>query len=184
VPASSDAVYTVGHGNRPIDELIGLLNASRVDILVDVRAHPGSRKHPQFGRSELERSLPAAGIRYVWEGEALGGRRRSHGESPHTALRNESFRAYADHMQTAAFKDGIARVLETAGEARIALMCAERLPWQCHRYMISDWLVAHGVEVRHVIGPQAPRPHGLRVEARLEAGDLIYDRNTQPPLGI
>ncbi|HEX2830968.1 MAG TPA: DUF488 domain-containing protein [Burkholderiales bacterium] len=177
-------VYTIGHGNRPLEELVELLKQNGVGCLVDVRMFPGSRRHPHFGRGELEKSLPKRHIEYVWEGQALGGRRRARKDTPHVAMRNESFRAYADHMQSAEFHEGIARLLEIARDERPAIMCAERLPWQCHRYMISDFLVAHGVEVRHVIGPSGPKAHALRTEARIEGDDLIYDVGTQPGLDI
>src|SRR3954468_22838303 len=101
------SVYTIGHGNRPIDELLALLMRHAVTCLVDVRAHPGSRRHPQFGREALERSLAQCGLRYVWQGEALGGRRRPRADSIHQALRNDSFRAYADHMQSREFRHGV-----------------------------------------------------------------------------
>jgi uncharacterized protein (DUF488 family) len=181
---SRSPIYTIGHGNRPLDELVTLLKLRGVSCLVDVRAFPGSRRHPHFGREALERSLPDAGVRYVWEGQALGGRRRARPDSPHKAMRNESFRAYADHMESAAFQEGIGRLLAVAADERPAIMCAERLPWQCHRYMISDYLVAMGVEVLHVIDASAPRPHTLRAEARRKAGGLIYDGLTQSELGL
>jgi uncharacterized protein (DUF488 family) len=181
---SGTTVYTIGHGNRPLEELVDLLKQNGVGCLVDVRMFPGSRRHPHFGRAELEKSLPAAGVRYLWEGAALGGRRRARRDSPHVAMRNESFRAYADHMQTGEFHEGIDRLLDVAGEALPAIMCAERLPWQCHRYMISDFLVAHGIEVRHVIDTSKPRAHALRSEARIEGDDLVYDVGTQPPLAL
>ena len=179
-----DAIYTIGHGNRPLEELIALLRKAAIGCLVDVRAFPGSRRHPHFGRTELERSLPEAGIAYAWEGEALGGRRRPRPDSPHQALRNASFRAYADHMGTHTFAAGIERLLDRASRERIGVMCAERLPWQCHRYMIADYLVARGVPVLHVIDTAPPREHRLRSEARVQDGRLIYDANTQPDVGL
>lgn len=177
-------IYTIGHGNRQLDELTCLLQLSSVTCIADVRAFPGSRRHPHFGRAELERALPAAGVGYAWEGKALGGRRRPRADSPHIAMRNESFRAYADHMETDEFQAGIERLLGMAADARVAVMCAERLPWQCHRYMISDYLVARGVQVLHVIDTTPPRPHRLRAEARLSEGHLIYDGQTQSELGL
>jgi uncharacterized protein (DUF488 family) len=177
-------VYTIGHGNRPLQELVSLLHGSGVSCIVDVRAFPGSRRHPHFGRAELERTLPAEGIRYVWEGQALGGRRRPHAPSPHVALRNDSFRAYADHMETDEFACGIERLLTLSREVSVAVMCAERLPWQCHRYMISDYLAMHRVKVLHLIGTAAPRAHRLRSEARVSEGRLVYDVHTQPELGL
>ena len=179
-----EAIYTIGHGNRPLEELVSLLASAHIGCLVDVRAFPGSRRHPHFGRGELERSLPAAGIDYVWEGARLGGRRRPRPDSPHTALRNASFRAYADHMESAEFREGVERVRALGQDADVAIMCAERLPWQCHRYMISDYLVAHGVEVRHVIDAKTPKAHSLRTEARVAGETLVYDADTQGELKI
>jgi uncharacterized protein (DUF488 family) len=186
MPAAPDPspIYTIGHGNRPLDEFVTLLKLHEVSCLVDVRAFPGSRRHPHFGREALEASLAAAGVRYVWEGKALGGRRRARPDSPHVAMRNESFRAYADHMESGEFHEGIGRLLAISAAERPAIMCAERLPWQCHRYMISDYLVATGVGVLHVLDASSPRPHTLRVEARLTAGRLIYDGQTQSKLGL
>lgn len=178
-------IFTIGHGNRPLEEFISLLEQFKVRCLVDVRAFPGSRRHPHFGRAELEQSISAAGIEYLWEGAALGGRRRPRDDSPHVAMRNASFRAYADHMETAPFRHAVENLVERAAANRPAIMCAERLPWQCHRYMISDFLVARHVEVRHVIDGSAPRAHALRAEARVQAdGRLVYDANTQPELGL
>lgn len=177
-------IYTIGHGNRSLDELTSLLQLAGATCLVDVRAFPGSRRHPHFGRAELERTLPAGWIRYVWEGQALGGRRRARPDSPHIAMRNDSFRAYADHMETPDFHSGIERLLGLATDERIAVMCAERLPWQCHRYMISDFLVVHGVQVLHIIDTSPPRLHRLRAEARISEGRLIYDAQTQSDLGL
>jgi uncharacterized protein (DUF488 family) len=177
-------IFTIGHGSRPLDELLALLHGASVQSLLDVRAFPGSRRHPQFGRSQLEHSLPAAGIEYVWEGEALGGRRRPRPDSRHVALRNASFRAYADHMQTEAFRAGVQRLIEERARCTIAVMCAERLPWQCHRYMIADFLVASGVEVLHLIDGGKPRPHELRAEARMTHHGLIYDVGPQGDLEL
>ncbi len=119
------------------------------------------------------------GIEYIWEGEALGGRRRVREGSPHVALRNASFRAYADHMQSDVFRAGAQRLLQLGGGKTVAIMCAERLPWQCHRYMIADYLTVGGTEVRHLIDAANPRAHEVRAEARVSAGGLVYDAGTQ-----
>lgn len=177
-------LYTIGHGNRSIDEFVSLLRAAGIGRLIDVRAHPGSRRHPQFGRGALDAALESAGVEYVWEGIALGGRRRPRRDSQHRALRNDSFRAYADHMQSVEFRDGVDRLLQLARSSPAAIMCAERLPWQCHRYMISDYLAAHGVQVLHVIDGAAPREHALRGEARLTPDGLVYDVQVQTELGL
>ena len=178
-------IYTIGHGNRPLDELVTLLRASRVDCLVDVRAHPGSRRHPHFSRSSLEQALPDEDIAYVWQGRALGGRRRPRADSPNVALRNASFRAYADHMATAEYQAALDALIDRAAHQGVAIMCAERLPWQCHRFLVSDSLVARGVTVRHIIDLSAPREHKLNAIARVTAdGALVYDANTQEPRGL
>jgi uncharacterized protein (DUF488 family) len=172
-------VYTIGHGNRAIEEFAGLLRGAAIDCLVDVRAYPASRRHPQFARAALEDSLAGGGIRYVWEGKSLGGRRKAAPESPHIALRSPGFRAYADHMETEDFRAGLGRLLELAGAARTAVMCAERLPWECHRNLISDSLVARGVRVLHLMGPGERREHALSPAARKDGERLIYDAGEQ-----
>jgi uncharacterized protein (DUF488 family) len=152
--------------------------------VVDVRAYPASRRHPQFGRESLERSLAGAGIQYVWEGKSLGGRRKPERNSPHVSLKNAGFRAYAGHMETQAFREGIARVIEISRQRRIAIMCAERLPWQCHRYLISDTLVAGGARVRHLVNPGQITEHGLNPLARRDGQRLVYDAGDQLALGV
>jgi uncharacterized protein (DUF488 family) len=172
-------VYTIGHGNRAIGEFIGLLTEAAIECLVDVRAFPASRRHPQFSRDALEQSLLGAYIRYVWEGKSLGGRRKAAADSPHIALRSPGFRAYADHMESADFRAGAGRLLDLAGAARIVVMCAERLPWECHRNLISDSLVARGVRVLHLIGPGESREHALNPVVRRDGDRLIYDAGAQ-----
>jgi uncharacterized protein (DUF488 family) len=176
--------WTVGHGNRSIEEFLALLKEAEVERLVDVRAYPASRRHPQFAREALEQSLVTAGIGYVWEGSALGGRRKPAEQSPNVALRNPGFRAYADHMMGREFQDAHERLVEIGRTRRTAVMCAERLPWQCHRFFISDYLTAHSMRVIHLIGPGAAQEHRLNSIARLRDGCLVYDRDTQLKLGI
>jgi uncharacterized protein (DUF488 family) len=172
-------IWTIGHGNRPIDEFVALLKTAGIECLLDVRAYPASRRHPQFAREALEKSLADAGVRYLWEGKALGGRRRPASGSPHVALRNDGFRAYADHMMTAEFRFALDRLVELACSTRAAIMCAERLPWQCHRNLVSDNLVARGVPVTHVIAPGVNRAHALSKLARKGREGLIYDAGEQ-----
>ncbi len=178
----SVTLYTIGHGNRSGEDFVQLLKTAGIGLLVDVRAYPASRRHPQFAQEALAMSLAEAGIRYMWEGEALGGRRRPRAGSPHVALRNESFRAYADHMSTPEFASALEQLVERGKTERMAIMCAERLPWQCHRYLISDSLVARGVEVRHLIGAGAPGTHALNPVARIVAGKVMYNGGAQLPL--
>lgn len=172
-------IYTIGHGNRAIEEFIALLVDARIECLVDVRAFPASRRHPQFGREALEHSLADAGLRYIWEGKALGGRRKPVKNSPHTAIRNESFRAYADHMVSGEFRQALDRLIAFGAIQRTAIMCAERLPWECHRYLISDSLAARDVSVAHLIAPGKGHTHELNKSARLDRGDLVYDVEIQ-----
>jgi uncharacterized protein (DUF488 family) len=178
------AIFTIGHGNRGIEEFLRLLKEAEIDYLVDVRAFPGSRRHPQFNREALKKSLSGSGIGYLWEGKALGGRRRPRLESLHVALRNESFRAYADHMESEEFAHGVALILARAQSERVAIMCAERLPWQCHRYLISDYLVAHGHPVAHIVSIGKTEEHRLRSIADFRDGKLIYDREVAPVLEL
>lgn len=168
-------VYTIGHSTRSFEDLVAVLQAHGITTLVDVRAFPMSRRLPHFNREHLEKALPEAGIHYVWE-KRLGGRRKKiRDDSPNIALRNASFRNYADYMLTDEFRAGVNAVLEIASRERLAIMCAERVYFQCHRMLISDYLTAHGHEVLHIDGTGAPRPHKLMAEARLVEDDLIYD---------
>jgi uncharacterized protein (DUF488 family) len=167
-------LYTIGHSTRTIDELIAALRAHQIQTLVDIRAFPMSRRLPQFNRDALEKSLPAAGIRYVWM-KALGGyRKKTLDDSPNIALRNSSFRNYADYMLTAEFGNAAVELIALAEGSRTAYMCAERLYFQCHRMLVSDWLAAHSHEVLHIGGTGPVKRHELMAEARLVDGRLIY----------
>ena len=177
-------IHTIGHGNRSLEEFIGLLREAGILNLVDVRAYPASRRHPHFSQEPLGQSLAEAGVRYVWEGQALGGRRRPGRDSPHLALRNPAFRAYADHMATVEFRQALDRLVEIASGRSTAIMCAERLPWQCHRYLVSDSIVARGLPVRHIVSPGKTLEHTLSRLARRDDERLIYDVEAQPRLAI
>jgi len=157
-----------------LEELIETLRAHEIRTLVDIRAFPMSRRLPQFNRESLAETLPAAGMRYVWM-KALGGyRKRILEESPNIALRNDSFRNYADYMLTADFESAMDELIKLAGQAPTAYMCAERIYFHCHRVLVSDWLVAHGHEVLHIDGTGPVRAHKLTAEARMIDGRLIY----------
>jgi len=177
-------VYTIGHGSRPVSEFIGLLEDAGIACLVDVRAYPASRRHPHFGREVLQNSLALAGIHYAWEGRALGGRRRGVHASRHTGLKSESFRAYVDHMMTNVFREGLKRVVDLGWHTRVAILCAERLPWQCHRNLIADSLVARGHAVSHLISTNQVLVHNLNELARRDGDDLIYNAGGQLGLGL
>ena len=166
--------YTVGHSTRSLEELIEVLKAHGIQTLVDIRAFPMSRRLPHFNRESIEASLGKAGIRYLWM-RGLGGRRKKTREdSPHTALRSPSFRNYADYMLTQEFENSIAELVALADHSRIAVMCAERVFFRCHRMLVSDWLVAHGHEVLHLDQSGPAVRHGLTSEARWIDGQVIY----------
>jgi len=167
-------IYTIGHSTRELPELISALQAHGIKTLIDIRSFPMSRRLPHFNRENLEKSLPEAGIAYVWLRE-LGGRRgKQVPESPNKALRNTSFRNYADYMLTPEFQNGIADLLSIAKTGPAAIMCAERVYFRCHRMLVSDYLTAHGHEVLHIDNDKPARPHKLMAEARLVNGQLLY----------
>ncbi|MGA9967704.1 MAG: DUF488 domain-containing protein [Terriglobales bacterium] len=167
-------LYTIGHSTRPLDEFIAVLQAHSIQTLVDIRSFPMSRRLPHFNRESLEKTLSDAGIRYVWL-KALGGRRKKiRDDSPNIALRNDSFRNYADYMLTQDFQRGIAELIKLAQHSRTAYMCAESVYFRCHRMLVSDWLVAHGHEVFHIDGTGPAKKHELMAEARLIDGQVIY----------
>jgi uncharacterized protein (DUF488 family) len=167
-------LYTIGHSTRSLDELISALRAHNIQTLVDIRSFPMSRRLPHFNRESLEQTRAQAGIRYIWMKDLGGMRKKIRDDSPNVALRNPSFRNYADHMLTPEFQRGISELLRLADQSRTAYMCAERVYFRCHRMLVSDWLVAHGHEVLH-IDPDGPtRLHKLTPEARLVDDQLIY----------
>lgn len=170
-------LHTMGHGTRSVPELVAALGAAGVDVLVDVRRHPGSRRNPQLSGPSLAAELPAAGdIAYEWWGDELGGRRSGSVDSRHGVWRNDSFRAYADHMDTPGFRDAFrALVGRLAGEA-LAVMCAETLWWRCHRRLLADAATLQGIEVVHLLGEGRSAPHTLHPGVRADAdGWPVYD---------
>lgn len=167
-------LYTIGHSTRTIDELVGALKAHRIQNLADIRAFPMSRRLPHFNRDSLQQTLPAAGVHYEWM-KGLGGyRKKILEESPNIALRNQSFRNYADYMLSPEFEQSMTELLALAESSRTAYMCAERPYFRCHRMLVSDWLVAHGHQVRHIDASGPVKPHALTAEARIIEGLLIY----------
>ena len=166
-------ILTVGHSTRPIAEFIRLLRAHDVTRVVDVRTVPRSRHNPQFNRENLPGSLRAAGIFYLHL-PALGGLRRPTPESPNAGWRNLSFRGYADYMQTAEFRAAIDQLLELAGHDRLALMCAEAVPWRCHRSLIADALLVRGVETADISSATRLSPHRLTPFAQVRGARITY----------
>jgi uncharacterized protein (DUF488 family) len=167
-------LYTIGHSTRSLDEFIEALRAHEIRTLVDIRSFPASRRLPHFNRESLEAYLPSAGINYVWMKELGGRRKKMRDDSPNIALRSDSFRNYADHMLTPEFEQAAARLIALADESRTAYMCAERLWFQCHRMLLSDWLVAHGHQVFHIDATGPVKAHNLMPEARVIDGQVIY----------
>ena len=173
-------LHTVGHSTHGIADLVALLRGAGIRHLVDVRLAPGSRRNPQFQRATLAGALEKAGISYTWEGEHLGGFRKARPDSRNTALRNDGFRGYADHMETEEFRGGLDRVLGLADVSPTAVMCAEAVWWRCHRGMIADAVVAAGGEVQHIMPDGTLQEHGLRDMVRVEDGLPVYDRAGDP----
>jgi uncharacterized protein (DUF488 family) len=166
-------IYTIGHSTRTLDELITLLRTSGVKRLADIRRYPGSRRHPHFSSESLGRALPREGIAYVHMPE-LGGRRNPSKDSPNDALTSEAFRGYADHMATPEFAGAVDTLLQF--EETTAIMCAEAVPWRCHRSFVADELVRRGVEVLHIIGVNDRRRHEMNPLAHESGGRLVYAR--------
>ena len=164
-------IYTIGHSTRNLEEFIRLLKENGIRRLADIRRFPGSRRHPHFSREALSVSLPAEGIAYE-HFEDLGGRRKAAGDSENNALHNEQFRAYADYMATPAFHAAVDRLL--GSELRTAYMCAEAVPWRCHRNMLSDELVRRGVRVAHILDRGSRKEHVMNPIAKVVDGRVVY----------
>lgn len=172
-------VWSIGHGVRPVEELLAMLGEAGIRSLADVRVVPGSRRHPQFGRSPLSASLRAAGIDYVHL-RGLGGRRDVVQGSPHVALRVDAFRGYADHMSSEEFAADYGRLAAIARETSTAFMCAEAQWSSCHRRLVSDRLATLGWDVVHLLSPGKSEPHRVWDVARLVDGRLVYDGGAIP----
>jgi uncharacterized protein (DUF488 family) len=167
------SIWTIGHSTLSIEEFVDRLKSFDIELLADVRSFPGSRRYPHFNQENLSSVLPEVQIRYQHFRE-LGGRRRARPDSLNVAWRNESFRGYADHMETAEFHGGIERLLAIAGKQRVAIMCSEAVWWRCHRSLISDYLKVKGIEVMHIMGSGKAEPHPFTSASRVENGELSY----------
>ncbi len=167
-------IWTIGHSTRTIEEFIELLHRYRIEILVDVRHFPGSRRLPHFSKAALDRALATAGIHYEHL-IVLGGRRPARPDSHNLLWHNASFRGYADYMETQPFRDGVGRLLDIARAGRTVIMCSEAVWWRCHRSMIADYLKAAGVQVLHILSPTSVQEHPYTSAARLVSGRLSYE---------
>lgn len=167
-------LWTIGHSNRSIDELLSLLAGAKIELLADVRRYPGSRTHPHFNREALEQSLREQEIDYRHL-EDLGGRRSTRlADSPNTAWRVDSFNRYADYMTTAQFANGLDELMELAENRRTAIMCSEAVPWRCHRRLIADAMIVRGWSVYDIMGSGPAKPHAMTEFARWREGQLSY----------
>jgi uncharacterized protein (DUF488 family) len=170
---TSTELWTIGHSTRACEDFIALLQAHHIHLVADVRLIPYSRRNPQFNAEPLALSLERAGIGYLACG-GLGGRRKATPHSSNLGWRNASFRGYADYMQTPSFGKALGLLMERAGTTRTAIMCAEAVPWRCHRSLIADALVSHGWTVRHILAPDRADPHRLPPFAVIREGMVTY----------
>jgi len=166
-------ILTLGHSILPIEDFLALLRAHSIERLFDIRTIPRSRRNPQFNQDALQKSLQKAGIGYVHV-PALGGLRHTTKDSTNTGWKNPSFRGYADYMQTPEFDAAIAALIQAAAEKPSAIMCAEAVPWKCHRSLVSDALTARKIPVEHIMSPTKRQPHSLTAFAKLRGTRVTY----------
>ena len=172
-------LYTIGHSTRTLEELVALLRAFGVSILADIRTIPRSRHNPQFNGEALRSALRRRRLRYVHL-PALGGLRRARRDSPNTGWRNASFRGFADHMLTEDFAGGLRELRGLAADGTVALMCAEAVPWRCHRSLVADALTVRGARVEHITSPRRATPHRLTPFARVDGQRIVYPGEGAP----
>lgn len=170
-------IYTIGHSNRSIEDFIALLEENGIEALVDIRTIPKSRTNPQFGQDQLPGSVESTGIQYIYMKD-LGGLRKTTSDSPNAGWRNLSFRGYADYMQTDAFADTIEALIELGERNTAAIMCAEAVPWRCHRSLVGDAMLVRGHEVIDIMGPGKTKPNPLTPFAEVDGTTITY-----PPYG-
>ena len=168
-------IYTIGHSTRSLDEFLAIVTSFRLDVLVDVRRFPHSRRQPHFNTDELKRSLFKVGVKYEYMGDSLGGFRKKTTASRHTALTDSSFQGYADHMETPLFRKGFDALVALANTKRVAYMCSESNFKSCHRRMISDAMeLLSGLTVHHIVDVGKEIPHTRFQEARVTEGTILY----------
>jgi len=177
-PKDTVSLFTIGHSTRAIEEFIELLRSNGVRQLIDIRTIPKSRRNPQFVADALAKSLHDAGIDYLHL-KALGGLRHPRPDSPNLGWRNASFRGYADYMQTPEFEAAIKRAIEFAREKKTALMCAEAVPWRCHRSLVADALTVRGIEVKEIMGASPPKEHKLTSFASVHGSRILYPKGSE-----
>jgi uncharacterized protein (DUF488 family) len=168
-------IFTIGHSNRPIEEFVEALKAYKLKLVVDIRTIPKSRHNPQFGRERLAKTLAKQGIEYVHM-TGLGGLRHTTEASVNKAWRNASFRGYADYMQTDEFKKSVRRLIARSKRKRLVIMCAEAVPWRCHRSLVGDALLAHGFQAEDIFTKTSHRPHRLTPFAKVRGESVTYPK--------
>lgn len=166
-------LYTIGHSTRPLAEFVDLLKENGVTRVVDIRTVPGSRHNPQYGKDALLEALPTYSLAYE-HCEGLGGLRKTHKDSPNMGWRNASFRGYADYMQTSEFETALEGLIEQARRECVAIMCAEAVPWRCHRSLVGDAMLVRGFTVLDIMGPHSVRPHALTRFAVVDGTSITY----------
>lgn len=166
-------IYTIGHSTRPIEEFIDLLNSQSVKQLIDIRTVPRSRHNPQFEQTELQASLRQAGIDYVYISD-LGGLRPKSKQSINLGWHNQSFRNYADYMQTDQFAAGLGQLIDLSRQQQSAIMCAEAVPWRCHRSLVADALLLRDITVKEIISKAEPKDHKLTAFAKVDGQRITY----------
>lgn len=174
---NENTILTIGHSTRPVGELLSLLQENCVRRVIDVRSVPRSRHNPQFNRDSFQETLAQEDIRYTHM-PGLGGLRHPRADSPNRGWHNDSFRGFADYMQTAEFAENIEKLMELARREQVALMCAETVPWRCHRSLIADALLVRGVRVLHIMGKAKLIVHELTPFARMDGSMVIYPAET------
>ena len=176
-----DTVFTVGHSTLPIERFLSLLHAYGIETLADIRTVPRSRRNPQFNGDALDKALKQGDVRY-FSLSALGGLRHARKDSPNTGWRNDSFRGYADYMQTKAFEDAIETLIDMSRRERTAIMCAEAVPWRCHRSLVADALNVRGIPVVEILSESSYRDHKLTQFAHVEGTTITYPPEQAPLL--
>lgn len=167
-------IWTIGHSTRSIEELIEILKSCLIELVVDVRSYPGSRRYPQFNIENLSLSLPQNGIEYIHKKE-LGGRRKPDKNSKNTGWKNDAFKGFADYMEAPEFKDAVRKLMELSLFQKTSIMCAEALWWRCHRSLISDYLKLNGWNVFHLISKNKVEEHTYTKPAKIKQGNLFYN---------
>ena len=171
-------IYTIGHSTRTLEEFISILKSFNIELLADIRSYPGSKRYPHFNKENLQKVLPEHQIMYQHFIE-LGGRRKTLKDSKNTAWKNDSFRGYADYMDTTGFKEGVSKLEDIAAKYKTAYMCSEAVWWRCHRSMVSDYLKWKGWKVLHIIAENRSKEHPYTAPAKIVEGELSYSKSQQ-----